>query len=115
MALQTLGHMYRGGLFDHIGGGCSRYSTDRRWLIPHFEKMLYDNALLAYTTLEAFQMTSRSFFRTMAEQTLQYLLRELTSPEGGFYCGQDADSDGKEGAYYGFTPQEIRASTWPQG
>ena len=114
MALQTLGHMYRGGLFDHIGGGCSRYSTDRRWLIPHFEKMLYDNALLAYTTLEAFQMTSRSFFRTMAEQTLQYLLRELTSPEGGFYCGQDADSDGKEGAYYGFTPQEIEHLLGPK-
>ncbi len=107
MALHTLSQMYRGGLFDHVGGGFSRYSTDQKWLAPHFEKMLYDNALLALAYLEAYQMTENPFYKTVVIRTLDYVLRELTDPLGGFYCGQDADSDGVEGKYYVFTPQEI--------
>jgi len=108
MAEKTLEHMYRGGMFDHIGGGFSRYSTDEKWLVPHFEKMLYDNALLAYAYLEAFSLTGRTLYRRVAERTLDYVLRELTDPRGGFYSGQDADSDGVEGKYYVFTPAEIK-------
>ncbi len=109
MAERTLVQMARGGLFDQIGGGFSRYSTDERWLIPHFEKMLYDNALLAYVYAEAYQKLGREFFRTVALRTLEYVLRELRLPEGGFCCGQDADSDGEEGKYYLFTPKEVEA------
>lgn len=108
MAEHTLEHMAAGGLFDHVGGGFSRYSTDKKWLVPHFEKMLYDNALLAQAYLEAYEQTDRPLFRTAAERTLDYVLRELTAPEGAFYCGQDADSDGVEGKYYVFTPREVR-------
>lgn len=107
MVEHTLIQMFRGGMFDHIGGGFSRYSTDKKWLVPHFEKMLYDNALLAYTYLEAFQITRRPFYQMVAERTLDYVLNELTDIQGGFYCGQDADSDGAEGEYYIFTPDEI--------
>ncbi len=107
MAEKTLMQMYRGGLFDHVGGGFSRYSTDQRWLVPHFEKMLYDNALLAYAYLEAFQLTKRELYRTVAKRTLDYILEELTDPEGGFYCSQDADSEGVEGRYYVFHPEEL--------
>jgi len=107
IAVQTLEHMYRGGLFDHVGGGFSRYSTDRQWLVPHFEKMLYDNALLALAYTEAYQQTGRDLFRTVACRTLDYVLEELTVPEGGFCCGQDADSGGEEGKYYVFTPKEL--------
>lgn len=103
----TLLHMYRGGLFDHIGGGFSRYSTDRRWLVPHFEKMLYDNALLILAYLEGYAQTGKDTFRYAAEQTLAYALRELQDQNGGFYCGQDADSEGVEGKYYVFTPQQL--------
>ena len=108
MAEHTLIQMYRGGIFDHLGGGFSRYSTDSRWLVPHFEKMLYDNALLTQAYLEAYHMTRRPLYRTVAERTLRYLLRELRDPLGGFLCGQDADSDGAEGKFYVFTPDEIR-------
>ena len=104
---KTLGAMAAGGIFDHIGGGFSRYSTDEKWLIPHFEKMLYDNALLAYTYLEGYQQTGKLEYRGIAERTLNYALRELQDHEGGFYCGQDADSEGVEGKYYIFTPKEI--------
>lgn len=107
MAMQTLEHMYRGGIFDHIGGGFSRYSTDRQWLVPHFEKMLYDNALLALAYTEAFQQTRRGYTREAACRTLDYILAELTDPKGGFYCGQDADSGGAEGKYYIFSAAEI--------
>lgn len=107
MAETTLTQMAKGGLFDQIGGGFSRYSTDDHWLVPHFEKMLYDNTLLAYTYLEAYRMTKHLFFRSVAKRTLDYVLRELTGPEGGFYCGQDADSGGVEGSYYVFTPWEV--------
>ena len=107
MAEKTLEQMYRGGIFDHIGGGFSRYSTDEQWLVPHFEKMLYDNALLAYTYLEAYQITRKNIYKIAAKRTLDYVLIELQDAEGGFYCGQDADSDGIEGKYYIFTPEEI--------
>ena len=107
MAEKTLTQMMRGGIMDHIGGGFSRYSTDSRWLAPHFEKMLYDNALLAYTYLEAYSVTGKERYKQAAAGTLDYILRELTGAEGEFYCGQDADSDGVEGKYYTFTPKEI--------
>ncbi|WMJ82963.1 thioredoxin domain-containing protein [Oscillospiraceae bacterium LTW-04] len=107
MALHTLAQMYRGGMFDHIGGGFSRYSTDEKWLVPHFEKMLYDNALLSCAYLEAYQMTGKALCKTVVTRTLDYVLRELTDTQGGFYCGQDADSDGVEGKYYVFSPEEI--------
>ncbi len=108
MAEHTLRAMYQGGIFDHIGGGFSRYSTDEKWLAPHFEKMLYDNALLAFVYTEAFQITGNPLYRMVAEKTLGYVSREMTSPEGGFYSAQDADSQGEEGKYYTFTPEEIR-------
>jgi len=107
MAETTLIQMYRGGIYDHIGNGFSRYSTDDQWLVPHFEKMLYDNALLLYAYTEAFQYTHNELFQSIAERIIEYVLKELTDPEGGFYCGQDADSDGEEGKYYVFTRQEI--------
>ena len=107
MALHTLDAMYRGGLFDHMGGGFSRYSTDGRWLVPHFEKMLYDNALLALVYAEAFQHTRRPLYEQVVRRTLDYVLRELSGPQGGFCCGQDADSNGIEGKYYTLTPGEL--------
>lgn len=107
MALQTLGAMYRGGLFDHVGGGFSRYSTDERWLVPHFEKMLYDNALLALAYTEAFLHTRRSLYEQIVRRTLDYVLRELSGPQGGLCCGQDADSEGVEGKYYVLAPEEV--------
>lgn len=104
----TLQQMYRGGIFDHIGGGFSRYSTDREWLVPHFEKTLYDNALLALVYTEAWEDGHYGLYRDVAEATLDYCLRELRDENGGFYCAQDADSDGIEGGYYIFIPEEIR-------
>ena len=109
MAEKTLTCMYRGGIFDHIGGGFSRYSTERKWLIPHFEKMLYDNALLAMAYTEAFLITGKPLYWRVATRTLDYLTREMTSPEGGFFSAQDADTAGQEGAYYTFSPAEITA------
>ncbi len=109
-AIETLKHMYRGGLFDHIGGGFARYSTDRRWLVPHFEKMLYDNALLTMAYLEGYRQANTPALRFAAEETLRYVLRELTDAEGGFYCGQDADSEGEEGKFYLFTPEEVQSA-----
>ncbi|MCI8593686.1 MAG: thioredoxin domain-containing protein [Oscillospiraceae bacterium] len=107
MAYRTLDAMYRGGLFDHVGGGFSRYSTDGCWLVPHFEKMLYDNALLALAYTEAFQYSRRPLYGEIVRRTLNYVLRELTAPEGGFCCGQDADSGGEEGKYYTLSPDEL--------
>lgn len=109
MVEKTLDSMTRGGIFDQIGGGFSRYSTDEKWLIPHFEKMLYDNALLISTCLETYQITKKECYAGIARRTLDYVLRELTDPAGGFYCGQDADSDGEEGKYYAFDPDEIES------
>ena len=107
MALHTLDAMYRGGLFDHVGGGFSRYSTDERWLVPHFEKMLYDNVLLALAYTEAFQHTRRALYEQVVRRTLDYVLRELSGLQGGLYCGQDADSDGAEGTYYVLVSDEL--------
>lgn len=107
MAEITLQKMYAGGIFDHIGYGFCRYSTDRCYLIPHFEKMLYDNALLILAYCKAYELTGRSFYLEAAEKTASYILREMTSPSGGFYSAQDADSGGEEGKYYLFTPEEI--------
>ena len=107
MALHTLSAMARGGMNDQIGGGFSRYSTDERWLVPHFEKMLYDNALLAISYLNAYHITGEDMYADTARRTLDYVLRELTGPSGEFYCGQDADSDGVEGRYYYFTKEEV--------
>jgi len=107
MAEKTLLQMYRGGMFDHIGGGFSRYSTDRYFLVPHFEKMLYDNALLILAYEKAYELTKNTCYRRIAEWTAEYVLREMMSPEGGFYSAQDADSEGEEGKYYVFTPEEI--------
>lgn len=107
MAEHTLEQMARGGIFDHIGGGFARYSTDEAWLIPHFEKTLYDNALLAACYLEAYALTRKELYCEIATRTLDYCLRELQRPGGGFYCGQDADSGGKEGLYYLLTPREV--------
>ena len=107
MAEHTLKQMYQGGIYDHVGGGFSRYATDERWRIPHFEKMLYDNSLLAIAYIEAYEITKRGLYRCVAERTLGYMMTELGGACGGFYCGQDADSDGEEGKYYTFTRQEI--------
>ena len=107
MAENTLLQMYRGGLFDHIGGGFCRYATDRCFLIPHFEKMLYDNALLISAYCQAYAVTNKTLYLEIAERTASYILREMTSPEGGFYSAQDADSDGEEGKYYLFSPEEL--------
>ena len=108
MAEHTLEAMARGGMFDHIGGGFARYSTDAHWLAPHFEKMLYDNALLTMAYLEAFRTTGRHMYRDVAMHTIEYVLSELRHPQGCFYCAQDADSGGREGGYYLFTPAEVR-------
>ena len=108
MAEHSLQAMSAGGIFDHIGGGFSRYSTDEKWLVPHFEKMLYDNALLILACLEAFQLTQNRRYADAARRTADYILRELADPRGGFCCGQDADSDGVEGKYYLFTPEEVK-------
>lgn len=107
MVEKTLESMYCGGIYDHIGFGFSRYSTDEKWLIPHFEKMLYDNALLILLYAEAFRITKNSLFETASHQTISYVMEELYHTGGGFYCAQDADSDGEEGKYYAFTPDEI--------
>ena len=103
----TLEKMARGGIYDQIAGGFHRYSTDSFWLVPHFEKMLYDNALLARLYLNAHQATGRGLYRRITEETLDYVLREMTGPHGGFYSATDADSEGEEGKYFVWSPDEI--------
>lgn len=107
MVEKTLQSMYQGGIYDHIGGGFARYSTDEKWLVPHFEKMLYDNAMLVWTYCEAYQMTKNPIYEMVVQETLQYIMAEMTDSEGGFYCAQDADSEGTEGKYYVFSEQEV--------
>jgi uncharacterized protein YyaL (SSP411 family) len=107
MACRTFDGMAQGGMYDHLGGGFHRYSTDRSWLVPHFEKMLYDNALLAVAYLEGYQATGNDRYRAVVEETLGYTLREMTSPEGPFYSTQDADSEGVEGKFYVWQAEEI--------
>jgi hypothetical protein len=115
----TLRKMARGGIYDQLGGGFHRYSVDDRWLVPHFEKMLYDNAQLARLYLEAYQVTQAPFYRQIAEETLDYLLREMQHPDGGFYSTQDADSPpfqgahSEEGAFFVWKPEEIREALGP--
>lgn len=107
MAEKTLLQMRKGGIFDHIGYGFSRYSTDKYYLAPHFEKMLYDNALLIIAYTSAYSITNNSIYLDTAEKTAEYILNEMTSPDGGFYSAQDADSEGVEGKYYTFSFNEI--------
>ena len=104
----TLQKMAYGGMYDQVGGGFHRYSTDAYWLVPHFEKMLYDNALLARLYLHAWQITGNSEYRRITEETLDYVLREMTDSAGGFYSAQDADSEGVEGKFFVWTPDELR-------
>lgn len=107
MAEHSLGRMRQGGIFDQIGSGFHRYSVDREWLVPHFEKMLYDQALLSCSYLEAFQATGNAFYRQVADEIFEFVLRELTSPEGSFHAALDADSEGEEGKFYVWTPGEV--------
>jgi len=107
-ALKTLNKMAKGGIFDQIGGGFHRYSTDTKWLVPHFEKMLYDNALMPVNYCEAYQITKDPFYLDVLQKTLDFVLREMTSPEGGFYSAYDADSEGVEGKFYVWTKHEIK-------
>ncbi|MBM3933803.1 MAG: thioredoxin domain-containing protein [SAR202 cluster bacterium] len=104
----TLDHMAMGGIYDQLGGGFHRYSVDMYWLVPHFEKMLYDNALLVRLYLHAYQVTGKPLYRRVVEETLEYMQREMVSPEGGFYSAQDADSEGEEGRFFLWRPDQVR-------
>ncbi|MBU0517924.1 thioredoxin domain-containing protein, partial [bacterium] len=108
MVENTLRQMRRGGVYDHIGFGFHRYATDAHWLLPHFEKMLYDQAMLTLAYTELYQITGKKRYRDIVEEILTYIRRDMTSPEGGFYSAEDADSDGKEGKFYVWTEGKIR-------
>ncbi len=113
MVANTCRKMAEGGLYDHLGGGFHRYSTDARWLVPHFEKMLYDNALLSRLYLHAYQTTGEDFYRRVVEETLDYVVREMTDEGGGFYSTQDADSEGVEGKFFVWEKEEIERLLGP--
>ncbi len=113
MVETTLTHMLNGGIYDQLGGGFHRYSVDTYWLVPHFEKMLYDNAQLLRTYLQAWQVTGQADYRRVMDQTIGYVLREMTQPEGGFYSAQDADSEGEEGRFFLWSLDEIQALLSP--
>ncbi|HEY8525926.1 MAG TPA: thioredoxin domain-containing protein [Acidimicrobiales bacterium] len=110
MVETSLDAMASGGIYDHLGGGFARYSVDARWLVPHFEKMLYDQALLTRTYLHAWQVTGHDRYRQVVDETIGYVLRDLRHPDGGFHSAEDADSEGEEGRFYVWTPDEIRAA-----
>ena len=113
MVTETLDAMARGGLYDQVGGGFHRYSTDEKWLVPHFEKMLYDNALLAWIYLEAYQVTGNPHYAQVARETLDYVLRDMTDSKGGFYSAEDAGEVGKEGEFYIWTAAELKQLLTP--
>jgi len=114
MATLTLESMAGGGMYDQLGGGFHRYSTDAEWLVPHFEKMLYDNALLSVAYAEAHQATGRPDFARVTREVLDYVMREMTAPEGGFYSATDADSEGEEGKFFVWSAAEIREALGPE-
>lgn len=105
---KTLKGMFKGGIYDHLGGGFHRYSTDEMWLIPHFEKMLYDNALIAIAYIEAYQLMNDEIFAEIAKETLDYILRDMSCPDGGYFSAEDADSEGEEGLFYTWTLDELK-------
>lgn len=107
MVTKTLDSMYKGGIFDHVGFGFSRYSTDEKWLVPHFEKMLYDNALLTLAYTEAYAATGKALYKEVAEKTISYILRDMKHENGGFFSAEDADSEGEEGKFYVWDYKEI--------
>lgn len=109
MVEKTLTEMRRGGIYDHIGFGFARYSTDQHWLVPHFEKMLYDQAMLVMAYTETYQATKNDFYKKIAKEILDYVLRDMTHPEGGFYSAEDADSEGEEGKFYLWDADEFRS------
>jgi len=113
MVEKSLQEMRQGGIYDHIGFGFHRYATDHEWLVPHFEKMLYDQALIAMACIEAYQATGKKVYAQTAHEIITYVLRDMTSPEGGFYSGEDADSEGREGKFYVWTEDELRAALLP--
>ncbi len=110
----TMKKMARGGIYDQLGGGFSRYSTDQHWIVPHFEKMLYDNAQLIAVAVSLFQATQDDFFKKLAEESIAYIRRDMTHPDGGFYSAEDADSEGKEGTFYLWTLAEIKENLDPE-
>ncbi len=114
MTLHSIRKIAAGGVYDHLGGGFHRYSVDSKWLVPHFEKMLYDNAQLIRLYLDGWRLTQSFRFRQVVEETLEYIHREMISPEGGFYTAQDADSEGVEGKYFVWTPEEFSTILGPE-
>ena len=114
MVLHTCDRMAAGGIHDHLGGGFARYSVDAEWLVPHFEKMLYDNAQLAQLYLDAYLVSGEARYAEVVRDILDYVLRDMTHPEGGFYSAEDADSEGHEGKFYCWTRAELAKLLTPE-